>query len=518
MKNLKIGIAIAVIACLATIPLYFFKEKNDTDLLISSSENERYDHHIKVNTDSWKGYKILCGNIMKNQLRQKRIRFECVDDNADYAQRMTDLSNKKSQFAVLEVGSYVIEGANYNYPASIIMGIDTSFQGDAVIANKNVIPNIDALREKENSKVALTLKSPSEMFSKIISTHYDLKIFENTNNMVESNGAKDAMKKLLKNEVPAAVLWEPYRSIALQNPDMVEIISTKDAQDTIVDVLAVERSFGEKNPDLVKTILVTYFKSLKYYKDNKEELIKEIATDSDTTGMSNDDIKKMVEGIHWMNLTENCEKWFACDNTNWSSTMEIIETIKMTMNVWIQFGDLKENPLPKKDPYHIVNGEFLVDLFTNGIIEDEDNTTFVNSLEKEFGLWNDKEWDSAKNFGKLKNKPVVFSKNSELRGSSQDSLDEIASLLKHYPNFRIKIYGHTGTLGDKDQKVKISQERADWVKRYLELTYKIDPNRIKTIGYGGKKPLPLKDGETEYKRSYQAKLSRIEVYLIQESY
>ena len=89
--------------------------------------------------------------------------------------------------------------------------------------------------------------------------------------MIESEGAQDAMKKLLKGEVDAAVIWEPYRSIALQDKNMVEIISTKDAQDTIVDVLAVEREFGEDNPDLVKTVLVSYFKALKHYKENPNE-------------------------------------------------------------------------------------------------------------------------------------------------------------------------------------------------------------------------------------------------------
>lgn len=518
MNNVKIAMGVVLVGALLTVPLYFMKETSKEELLSSSSDTERYDHHIKVNTDSWKGYKVLCGDIMRNQLRQKRIRFECIDDNANYTQRMEDLKSKKSQFSVLEVGSYVIEGASYDYPASIIMGIDTSFQGDALIANKNLIPDIDTLREKTNTKVALTLKSPSEMFGKIISTHYDLKIFENSNNMVESNGAKDAMKKLLKGEAPAAVLWEPYRSIALQDPNMVELISTKDAQDTIVDVLAVERSFGENNPDLVKTILVTYFKTLKYYKDNKNELIKEIASDKDTQGMSDNDIQKMVEGIHWINLSENCEKWFACDTSNWSVKMEIIDTIKMTMNVWMKSGDLDDNPLPKKDPYNIVNGEYLTDLFKNGVMDGEDTTNVINSLEKDFSPWSDKEWDSAKNFGKLKNKPVEFTKKSELRMSSKESIDEIATMLKHYPNFRIKIYGHTGTLGDAENKIRISKERADWVKRYLELTYSIDSDRIKTIGEGGKKPLPLKNGETEFKRSYQSRLSRVEVYLIQETY
>lgn len=518
MKKLAIAGFVIAIGLLVAIPVHFLKENKDENLISSSSDMERYDHHIKVNTDSWKGYKILCGDTMKNMLRQKRIRFECIDDKANYTQRMENLKNGDSQFAVLEVGSYVIEGADFNYPASIIMGIDTSFQGDAVIANKNMIPDIDTLREKENAKVALTLKSPSEMFSKIVSTHYDLKIFENQNNMIESDGAKDAMKKLLKNEVQAAVLWEPYRSIALQDPNMTEIISTKDAQDTIVDVLSVERKFGEENPELVKTVLVSYFKTLKYYKENPDILIKEIEGDHDTKGMSTANIEQMVEGIHWINLTENCSKWFACDSSDWSAKMEIIDTINMTLDVWNTFGDIQGNPLPKQDPYNIVNGEYLVDLYKNGMFADDSNSSMINSLEKQFSSWSDEEWDKAKSFGKLKNSPVKFTKNSELRQSSKEAIDDIATKLKHYPNFRIKVYGHTGTLGDQDKKLSVSQERAEWVKRYLQITYNIDEDRIRAIGLGGSKPIKLKRNENEHSRAYQSKLSRVEVYLIQESY
>lgn len=518
MNKLAISLSVVVLGCLATIPLYFMKESQDDKLVASSSDVGRYDHHIKVATDSWKGYKILCGDTNKNMLRQKRIRLECIDDSADYQVRMENLKDKKVQFAVLEVGAYVLEGANYDYPASIITAIDTSYQGDALVANKTKIPDLESLRQNPNTKVGLTMKSPSETFGKTISSHYDLSLFKNQNNFVESNGSKDAMMKLLKGEVPTAILWEPYRSIALKDPNMVEIISTKDAQNTIVDVLSVERSFGEKNPDLVKTVLATYFKALKYYKENPTELISEIKTDKDTKGMSDSDINKMVEGIRWVNLSENCSKWFACDVSDWSAKMEIIETIDSTLKIWQEFDDLDSNPFPKKDSYNLVNGEYLADLFANGIIDDSTGDVIVNSLEKKFSAWTDKDWDSAKNFGKLKNNPVKFTKNAELRISSKEAIDEIAQKLKHYPNFRIKIEGHTGTLGDKANKMKISQERAEWVKRYLQLTYNIDENRIYAVGIGATKPLPLKLGQDEYNKAYQSKLSRVEIYLIQETY
>lgn len=518
MKKVKMAMGAVLVGVLISIPLYIFKEDSKNDFMKSSSDRDRYDYHLRANTDSWKGYKVFCGDVLQNMLRNKRIRLECKDDKANYDERMSSLKDGDIEFAVLEVGSYVIEGEKYNYPASIIMGIDTSYQGDSLIANKKYIPNIDALRNNPNTKIALTLKSPSEMFAKIASTHFDLAVFENSNNLIESDGAEDAMKKLLKGEVQAAMVWEPYRSIALKDPNMVEIINTKDAQDTIVDVLSVNRKFGEENPEIVKTVLASYFKALKYYKDNPDELISEIKSDEDSKNMSEDEIKQMIVGIHWMTLTENCEKWFACDPSNWSAKMEIVDTAKMTLGVWQKFGDIKGNPFPNSDPYNLVNSEYIADLYMNGLGDSDDKSGLVNSLEKEFSVWSKSDWDKAKNFGKLKVSPIKFAKDSELRVSSKNSVDEVADKLKHYPNFRLRIEGHTSTLGNKDLKLAISQDRADWVKRYLEITHDIDPDRMLSVGYGAKKPLKLKMDETEFKKSYQARLARVEIHLVQETY
>ena len=55
-----------------------------------------------------------------------------------------------------------------------------------------------------------------------------------------------------------------------------------------------------------------------------------------------------------------------------------------------------------KTPYNIVNGEYLADLYTNGIIEEDPNQNLVDSLEKNFSPWSDNDWKMAKSFGQIK--------------------------------------------------------------------------------------------------------------------
>jgi hypothetical protein len=51
----------------------------------------------------------------------------------------------------------------------------------------------------------------------------------------------------------------------------------------------------------------------------------------------------------------------------------------------------------------------------------------------------------------------------------------------------------------------------------LTITYAIDTNRIRSVGYGGTKPLPMQPGENE--RAYHTyRLPRVEVSLLSESF
>ena len=89
--------------------------------------------------------------------------------------------------------------------------------------------------------------------------------------------------------------------------------------------------------------------------------------------------------------------------------------------------------------------------------------------------------------------------------------------LKFYPTFRVLVEGHTSFLGDAGANLALSQERADAVMRYLTITYSIDANRIRSVGYGGTRPLAIQPGESD--RAYHAyRLPRVEVSLLSDSF
>ena len=75
-----------------------------------------------------------------------------------------------------------------------------------------------------------------------------------------------------------------------------------------------------------------------------------------------------------------------------------------------------------------------------------------------------------------------------IRESSFPSLDELVNLLKRKPTFKLLIDGHTDNVGGMTYNQKLSQERADAVKKYL--TDKgVDNSRVIAKGYGMTKPI-----------------------------
>ena len=98
--------------------------------------------------------------------------------------------------------------------------------------------------------------------------------------------------------------------------------------------------------------------------------------------------------------------------------------------------------------------------------------------------------------------------------TAKQVVDNAVKRLKHYPNFRVIVRGHTGTRGDKPENINLSLRRADAVARYVTITYGLDPNRLKTEGKGGEQPLARKAGESE--RTYQYRLPRVELLLVRE--
>ena len=89
------------------------------------------------------------------------------------------------------------------------------------------------------------------------------------------------------------------------------------------------------------------------------------------------------------------------------------------------------------------------------------------------------------------------------------ALDQDGAMLKENPHIKVEIGGHTDSLGSEKANQKISEKRAESVKKYLMDKFNIPGDRMTFKGYGGKKPIA--DNGTKEGR---AKNRRVEIRIL----
>ncbi|NVO30528.1 OmpA family protein [Hymenobacter sp. P5342] len=116
------------------------------------------------------------------------------------------------------------------------------------------------------------------------------------------------------------------------------------------------------------------------------------------------------------------------------------------------------------------------------------------SVEKSFALKNDTVFQLMTNAIDYQ-LPMVFQNiefdqdKANIRPTMYPTLDRITTFLVDHPTFRLNIAGHTDSRGDIDFNLKLSQDRAEAIRRYIEQKGKLPPNRVESMGYGSEKPL-----------------------------
>lgn len=84
---------------------------------------------------------------------------------------------------------------------------------------------------------------------------------------------------------------------------------------------------------------------------------------------------------------------------------------------------------------------------------------------------------------------VFFEFNSyELTADSKTELNKLFSLLSNNPSIKVEIQGHTDSKGNNSLNMKLSQNRAESVRKYL-VKKGIKASRVVAVGYGETKPI-----------------------------
>ncbi|MEM9531908.1 MAG: OmpA family protein [Pseudomonadota bacterium] len=515
-RHAKIVLLLIVVAAMVIFggkyakPLYEDWRQQDT----SDARGTR--GTVRIGMDNWVGYFPLCSDENVRRMRRSGYLLRCEDDAADYASRMSRLREGELEMAVATVDSYVLAGNQEQYPATIVAVLDESKGGDALVARGDRISSIDDLKSGGNFLIALTPDSPSEHLLKSIGVHFDIELLRQQQAAwrVDTDGSEAALELLQQGKVDAAVLWEPDVSRALQDPAIQKLLSTEDTEGLIVDILLVNRRWSESDPEAVYALLSSYFKTLKFFRDNPDKLRKEIASHYDIGAAQ---VEALLDGVEWTTLSANAQAWFGIARQGGWYGEGLIDAIESAADILVEHGDFDRSPIPNSDPYRLTNSQFVADLFSGGLVSEAPGENAGDSLARSFDALSDQQWGGLKEVGTLKIRPIVFQSGSAgLTYEGKQEVDRAAENLRHYPNFRVVVAGHTGLRGDAEANRTLSQSRAESVARYLRVTYGLAANRVRAEGLGSSDPLVRRPGESD--RAYNYRLPRVELALVAEEY
>jgi len=466
---------------------------------------------IVIGVDNWIGYFPLCADEMRKRLRVQGYVLRCEDDKADYAKRFANLKSGQLQFAVSTVDAYLSNGAASAFPGAIVAVIDESKGGDALVSWKDKAISLESLKAAQTPRIAFTPGSPSEHLLRSAAVHFDIAALRKGQGpwRIETTGSSEALKVFLDRKADAAVLWEPDVSRALATPGVVKLLSTAETQRLIVDVLIAGREVLQQNPDMVNVLLSTYFDVLRHYREQPEQLAKDVATETKVTSAQ---VAAMLGGVAWAGLSDNAQTWLGAT----PSSNGVVDVIQSTLRVLTESGALSGNPLPDQDAYRIINSQFIAAAFSAATTGGAGSAAIGASLDQRFLALSDAQWEALREVGSLKSLNVSFqSGTAELSYDGKTEIDQMMEVLRHYPRFRLRVRGHTGLGGDAKENQRLSLERAEAVVRYLTVTYNVDPQRARIIGLGSSQPLGRLPAESD--RSYQYRLPRVEIALLADS-
>jgi len=501
---LTVGLT-AILAARYILPAFRESHQRETSDAVATQGT------LALGMDSWIGYFPLCSGPMSKRMRQAGYVWRCEKDDADYRSRFKRLKSGELQLAVATVDSYLLAGADLDFPGTIIAVIDESKGGDAVVARRDVAGSLDVLKQAEDIKVAFTPASPSEHLLRALGAHFDIPFLRERRGSwrVETNGSSEALTKLLAGKVDVAALWEPDVSRALAQPGIVKLMGTEDTEGLVVDILLVNRRFSQERPEALRALLDSYFHILRLYRERPEKLKADV---SEATGLKPEQVDAMLQGVSWANLNENSSVWFGVAPAGPFTQEGLVDAITGAIRILVESGDLGGDPLPDGDPYRITNRQFIAELYHKG----GRKGAVAGAGKRRFAALDEHGWARLKEIGTLKMQPIGFRRGTaDLSYDGKLELDQAAERLTYYPNFRILVKGHTGLRGEPQSNLELSQDRADTVARYLMVTYGIDAKRLRAVGYGSSRPLPRKPGESN--RAYGYRLPRVELALVAEN-
>jgi outer membrane protein OmpA-like peptidoglycan-associated protein len=446
---------------------------------------------VTVRADSFSGYCILRSEEMRKQLKSLGIGLAIEDDKADYVGRLQALQDGKADLAVFTVDSFLTAGAKLGqFPASIIAVIDETRGADAIVAYKTALPSIGDLNKPEAGFV-LTANSPSEFLARVVLSDFSLpKLSEKW--FSPADGAADvyaAFKKAPKSQPKAYVLWEPFVSKALEDPQAHVLLDSSKLKGYIVDVLVARRQFLVDHSDLAKSVVESYLRAA--YSYSQSGMSRLVVDDAKAAGenLTSQDAQRLIQGVLWKNTLENYAHFRLLGQQDSGGLEDMEEIITKVSRVLVNTGALAADAV-KAPPNTLFYDKIMKELQASGFHPSrklgivDGGSTMPDEIRAaaELPELSDADWAAIVPVGQMRISPITFLRGTdELSLQSKRDLDELGVRLKSMPLYYLYVVGHARAEGDAQANRTLAESRAQSVADYLVRDLSISKNRIRTL-------------------------------------
>ncbi len=461
------------------------------DLIGATSANSQYNATVTLQLDSFSGYAHLRSREFETDLRDQGIKLELVDDGADYEARLRALKRGQAQMAVFTIDALVAQSYAFgDAPATVVSVIDETYGADAIVAYKQGVPSLSALNDG-TARVALTPSSPSEFLTRVAIAEFGLN--DMPKRWLQQDGAEavyNSMRKAKRTDRRAFVMWEPFVSKALQDPDAHVLFDSSQLSGYIVDVLVVERQFLLDHPDVVQNVVEASLRSLYTYQARPDGMVDLVVADAKSGGekLSNDQARSIVQGIRWRNTLENYTHMGLAQRQ--PGILHLEDSVSNIGGVLQRTGAVSGDPTGGQPAQFFYDGVLRRMKESNfhpskglGIVDGGKGTNDlegVRAAEQLRALSSD-EWQALTPVGSLQIEPIAFRRGrAVLNVQSERELDALARRLQSFPRFYLTVRGHARAEGDAAANLQLAEDRARTAAEYIGAKG-ISPDRIRSL-------------------------------------
>ncbi len=471
-KRLALALVwLAILGGLGAAYKFILAPKGERDLVdrTSSTESDFDGRRVRLAIDSFSGYALFRSEELRSNLRSEGLALALEDDGADYERRLRRLASGDVDLALFTVDALLQTTAQRNdSPGTIVLIVDETRGADAMVARKSDVPDLDALNH-EDAKIFLTPGSPSETLARIVQRDFDLSRMSSRRAWVEADGAESVYRELQSGgggKRSAYVLWEPYVSRALADPDVHVLVDSSEFKGYVVDVLVAGRRYLDEHPDDVLAFVRSYLRASYEWQQKRDGMERLVRADARALGeaLTEEQASRLVQGIWWKNTQENYDHMGVLGPGETRRLQPLPEMIRRIADLLVRTDGIDKDPTggrPSVLFYNAVLGRLRDEQFHPGMFSGTGEDPESVRVETSLPALSDDQWEELIPVGTLEVERLVFARGTaRLTTQSRRVLEGLAETLESWPLYYVDIRGFARPEGDPEANRRLAADRA----------------------------------------------------------